>query len=83
MCGADLFGTLPGEASDVTAGPMHFSLHEGKSVGRTDDIQRNLEAAALFGFAFLFSLQLKEAMISNRISGRRLNGSYFGQPCFV
>lgn len=83
MCGADLFGTLPGEASDVTAGPMHFSSHEGKSVGRTADIQSNLEAAALFGFAFHCSLHSNEVVISNRILGRRLNGSYFGQPCFV
>lgn len=81
MCGADLFGTLPGEASDVTANAL--LLHEGKSVGRTADVMSNLEAAALFGLAFRFSLQSEEAVISNSVLGRRLDGSYFGQPCFV
>ena len=50
MCGTDLFGTLPGEASCVTANAR--VLHEGKSFGQTADVQSHVESRSFFGFAF-------------------------------
>lgn len=50
MCGADLFGTLLIEASDVTAN-AHL-LQGGKPFGQIADVQSDLEAGAFFGFAF-------------------------------
>jgi hypothetical protein len=64
MCGADLSGTLPSAASEVTANAL--LLHEGKSFGRTADVQSDLEAAALLGLAPPCSLYGIEAVIYKR-----------------